>query len=95
MFHRLGKEEILSIVSLELSKIQTRLAEKKISLSVEGEAKELLAGRGFDPAFGARPLKRTIQNLVQNELAKKVLSGEIRDGSSVRLAVKKGELVFG
>ena len=57
-------------------------------------ARELLANRGFDPAFGARPLKRTIQNLVLNELAKKVLAGEVKEGDTVTLDVKQGELVF-
>ena len=94
MFHRLGKEEILSIVSLEIAKIEKRLAEKKIGLTVTPEAKQLLADLGYDPAFGARPLKRTIQNLVQNELAKKVLAGETREGQTVAVSAKKGVLDF-
>jgi ATP-dependent Clp protease ATP-binding subunit ClpB len=94
MFHRLGKDEILSIVTLELSKIAKRLEEKKIALSVTPAACRLLADRGYDPAFGARPLKRTIQNMVQNELAKKVLAGEIHEGSSVKIDSKAGELVI-
>jgi ATP-dependent Clp protease ATP-binding subunit ClpB len=94
MFHRLGKDEILSIVSLELAKIESRLAEKKITLTVEYDAKRLLAERGYDPAFGARPLKRTIQSMVQNELAKKVLAGEIKEGGHVRITEKGGELDY-
>ncbi len=94
MFHRLGKKEILAIVDLELKKIAKRLEEKKISLRVTDSGRELLANRGFDPAFGARPLKRTIQNLVLNELAKKVLSGQVKEGDTVTLDVKQGELVF-
>ncbi|MDR1315608.1 MAG: ATP-dependent chaperone ClpB [Spirochaetales bacterium] len=94
MFHRLGREEIQSIVTLEIAKTASRLEEKKIHLSVEKSAAELLADRGYDPAFGARPLKRTIQNMVQNGLARKVLSGEIREGSDVRITAKDGELVI-
>ena len=94
MFHRLGKKEILAIVDLELKKIAKRMEEKKIDLQVTAPARELLANRGFDPAFGARPLKRTIQNLVLNELAKKVLAGEVKEGQTVTLDVKQGELVF-
>ncbi len=94
MFHRLGKAEILSIVTLELAKIEKRLAEKKITLSVEPAAKKFLAESGYDPAFGARPLKRTIQNLVQNELAKRVLSGEIQEGGNVKIREKNGNLEF-
>ncbi len=94
MFHRLGKEEILSIVSLELAKIGERLKERKIAFAADDGAKRLLAERGYDPAFGARPLKRTIQSLVQNELARKVLAGEIREGAEVLVKEKNGELVF-
>ncbi|MCL1818774.1 MAG: ATP-dependent chaperone ClpB, partial [Spirochaetaceae bacterium] len=94
MFHRLGREEILAIVTLEMEKISRRLEERKISLSVEKSAEQLLAESGFDPAFGARPLKRTIQNMVQNELARKVLAGEIKEGSAVGLSAKDGKLIF-
>jgi ATP-dependent Clp protease ATP-binding subunit ClpB len=94
MFHRLGKKEIVSIVDLECRKIAKRLEEKKISLKLLDSARELLADRGFDPAFGARPLKRTIQNMVMNELARKVLSGEVKEGDTVVLDAKNGELVF-
>ncbi|MCX7788764.1 MAG: ATP-dependent chaperone ClpB [Spirochaetes bacterium] len=94
MFHRLGKKEILAIVDLELKKVAKRLEEKKINLRVTDSARELLANRGFDPAFGARPLKRTIQTLVLNELAKRVLSGQVKEGDTVSLDVKQGELVF-
>jgi ATP-dependent Clp protease ATP-binding subunit ClpB len=94
MFHRLGKKEIVSIVDLECRKIAKRLEEKKISLKLLDSARELLADRGFDPAFGARPLKRTIQNMVMNELARKILSGEVKEGDTVVLDAKNGELVF-
>ncbi len=95
MFHRLGMGEILSIVTLELTKIAARLQERKIGFTVDEGAKKFLAEQGFDPAFGARPLKRTIQNLVQNELARMVLAGKIAEGSQVRVGVKNGVLVFG
>ncbi|MFQ3620787.1 MAG: ATP-dependent chaperone ClpB [Spirochaetales bacterium] len=94
MFHRLGKEEILAIVDLELKKIAKRLEEKKITLDATQKARELLANRGFDPAFGARPLKRTIQNLVLNPLAKKVLAGDIKEGDNVTIDESGGEIVF-
>lgn len=94
MFHRLGKKEIVAIVDLECRKIAKRLEEKKISLKLLDPARELLAERGFDPAFGARPLKRTIQNMVMNELARKVLSGEVKEGDTVVLDAKNNELVF-
>jgi ATP-dependent Clp protease ATP-binding subunit ClpB len=85
IFHRLGMEEIKRIVDIQLEKLKTILEAKKLKLEVTDAAKELLANEGFDPAFGARPLKRVIQNEVQNELAMKFLSGDIREGSSITI----------
>jgi len=84
-FNRLGKEEILKIVDIQLNRLANRLKERKLVLKTEPEAKAYLAAEGYDPVFGARPLKRTIQNLVQNPLAKKILSGEITEGQTVVL----------
>ena len=83
IFHRLGIKEIKQIVDIQIEKLKTILEVKKLKLEVTDAAKELLANEGFDPAFGARPLKRVIQNEVQNELAMKLLSGEIKEGSKV------------
>jgi ATP-dependent Clp protease ATP-binding subunit ClpB len=93
-FHRLGKEQILEISRIELDKLAARLEEKKISIKVTEEAQKFLAEAGYDPAFGARPLKRTIQNLVQNVLAKKLLAGDVKDGDNVTIKVKNDELFF-
>jgi ATP-dependent Clp protease ATP-binding subunit ClpB len=96
IFKPLGKESILKIVGLQLGLLAKRLADRKIGLEVAKEAKELLAERGFDPVYGARPLKRTIQNDVQNPLAMKILAGEFGEGDTVRIGVDKaGELAFG
>ncbi|HUX14354.1 MAG TPA: ATP-dependent chaperone ClpB [Spirochaetia bacterium] len=93
-FHRLGKDQILKIVDIELGRVAKRLAERKISLAVHPDAKAKLAEIGFDPAFGARPLKRTIQNLIQNPLARKLLAGEVKDGQTVTITVGKDGFVF-
>ena len=93
-FNRLGKPEILRIVEIQLGSLKERLRERKISLEVTPKAKEHLAEVGFDPQFGARPLKRTIQALVQNPLAKSLLSGEINEGDTVAADVDKGEVTF-
>jgi ATP-dependent Clp protease ATP-binding subunit ClpB len=93
-FNRLGKSEIGKIVDIQLSLLQARLKERKIALELTPKAKELLADTGFDPQFGARPLKRTIQALVQNPLAKRILAGEISDGESIVADAEKGEIVF-
>ena len=93
-FHRLDKDQILKIVDLELAKTQTRLDERKLTLRVDDKAKKHLAEIGFDPAFGARPLKRAIQNKLQNALAKDLLAGTFSDGDTISVTVADGELVF-
>ncbi len=96
IFKPLGKSAILEIVGLQLDLLAKRLADRKIGLEVAKEAKALLAERGFDPVYGARPLKRTIQNDVQNPLAMKILAGELGEGDTVAIGVDKaGELAFG
>jgi len=96
IFRPLGKDAILEIVGLQLDLLAKRLAERKIGIEVTKEAKELLAERGFDPVYGARPLKRTIQKDVQNPLAMKILAGEYGEGDTALIGVdKKGELSFG
>jgi ATP-dependent Clp protease ATP-binding subunit ClpB len=96
IFKPLAKSAILEIVGLQLGLLAKRLGDRKIGLEVTKEAKELLAERGFDPVYGARPLKRTIQNDVQNTLAMKILAGEFGEGDTVRVGLDKaGELAFG
>jgi len=91
-FRRLSKDDIMRIVEIQLSRLAARLADRKLTLKVEDSAKHFLADEGYDPAFGARPLKRTIQNRIQNPLAKKILSGEIVEGQTVVIGAKKGEI---
>jgi ATP-dependent Clp protease ATP-binding subunit ClpB len=96
IFKPLPKSAILRIVGLQLDLLAKRLADRKIGLEVTKEAKELLSERGFDPVYGARPLKRTIQKDVQNPLAMKILAGEYGEGDTAVVGVdKKGELTFG
>jgi ATP-dependent Clp protease ATP-binding subunit ClpB len=83
LFKKLGKDQILGIVDLQLRFLTERLEEKRIALVVTPAAKQFLADEGYDPAFGARPLKRTIQSLVQNPLSKKLLEGAFGDGDTV------------
>jgi len=83
IFNRLGKNEIGKIADIQLARLKERLAERKITLSLTEAAKSLLAERGYDPLFGARPLKRTIQSDLENPLAKQVIAGIIREGDTV------------
>jgi ATP-dependent Clp protease ATP-binding subunit ClpB len=83
IFKPLGTEEIEKIVDLQLKKLEKLLADKKITIEVTQEAKQLIAEEGYDPAFGARPLKRTIQRMIQNPLAMAVLEGRFSDGDHI------------
>ena len=93
-FHRLDREQIGRIVDLELRRLQRRLDDRKLVLDVTDKAKQHLASIGFDPAFGARPLKRAIQNHLQNPLAKELLSGAFQEGDTVRVQLSGGDLRF-
>jgi len=83
IFNRLGKPEIAKIVDIQLQLLRSRLAERKIELRFTDAAKELLAERGYDPLFGARPLKRTIQSELENPLAKAIISGMLKEGDTI------------
>ena len=92
IFHPLGEAELEHIVELQLARLEKLLAERKLALDVTPEAKRLLAREGFDPAFGARPLKRAIQRLLQNPLAMAVLEGRFAEGDRVRVTARGAEL---
>ncbi len=94
IFNRLDKGQILSIVDIQLKVLEARLGEQKIGIHFDAKAKALLAERGFDPAFGARPLKRTIQSLVQNPLAKLILKGDVAEGDQISVTASKDGLSF-
>jgi ATP-dependent Clp protease ATP-binding subunit ClpB len=87
IFHRLGIDEIKSIVEIQIENLKETLKRKKLSLEITDKAKKLIAQEGFDPVYGARPLKRVIQNEVQNKLAMKLLNGEIKEGDTVTVDV--------
>jgi ATP-dependent Clp protease ATP-binding subunit ClpB len=89
IFNRLGKEQITAITAIQLEELKARLAARKITLSVPAEVLNLLAQRGYDPLYGARPLKRVIQSEMANPLAKELMSGTIPDGATVRATLTK------
>jgi ATP-dependent Clp protease ATP-binding subunit ClpB len=94
IFNRLGRTEIAKIVEIQLRRLSERLAQRKIELRLSAEARGLLAQRGYDPLFGARPLKRTIQTELENPLAKAIIAGEIHEGEAAVVEAKAGTLVF-
>jgi ATP-dependent Clp protease ATP-binding subunit ClpB len=94
VFHPLTREHLREIVDYELRGLQRRLEERKVTVDVTDEAKAYLGREGYDPVFGARPLRRTIQREVENQLARRILSGEVRDGDTVRVDVGADGLDF-
>jgi ATP-dependent Clp protease ATP-binding subunit ClpB len=94
MFNSLGLEEIKKIVEIQMGLLAKRLEANKITLELTDKAKEFIANSGFDPVYGARPLKRTIQHLVQDPLAMKILDGSVKEGDHLKMDVRDGNLVF-
>jgi ATP-dependent Clp protease ATP-binding subunit ClpB len=86
-FHPLGKEEIKKIIEIQLSYLNKRLAERKLSIRLTDSAKTLLVDQGFDPVYGARPLKRTIQKIIQDPLALRLLEGDFSEGAHIEVDV--------
>ncbi|EOD64762.1 ATP-dependent chaperone ClpB [Amycolatopsis vancoresmycina] len=85
VFHSLGTEQLTSIVDIQVARLASRLAQRRLNLDVTDGAREWLALNGFDPIYGARPLRRLVQSAIGDKLAKELLSGEIRDGDTVRV----------
>ena len=88
-------EHLVQIVDIQLERLRGLLAERKLDLELSGAAQRYLAEKGYDPVYGARPLKRTIQRELQDPLAMKILQGEFDEGDKVIVDVKGGELTFG
>jgi ATP-dependent Clp protease ATP-binding subunit ClpB len=93
-FKPLTRDQLGEIVELQLARLRTRLADRGIDLELSPDAKEALAEAGWDPTYGARPLKRAIQRLVENPLALRLLEGDFADGDTVSVDAPDGELVF-
>ncbi|MGV1836386.1 ATP-dependent chaperone ClpB [Rhizobium rhizogenes] len=94
LFHRLKREEMGAIVDIQLERLLTLLSERKIALELDEDARNWLANRGYDPVYGARPLKRVIQKYVQDPLAEQILSGQLPDGSRVLVTSGSDRLLF-
>jgi ATP-dependent Clp protease ATP-binding subunit ClpB len=93
-FKALSREQLTEIVELQLARLRRRLADRELSLELTDAAKEALAEAGWDPAYGARPLKRAIQRLLENPLALRLLEGEFVAGDTIRVDAQHGDLVF-
>jgi ATP-dependent Clp protease ATP-binding subunit ClpB len=94
IFHQLTREQIVEIIDVQLERLRATLAERNITLVLDDSARALLAREGYDPQYGARPLKRAIQTLVQNPLAVKLLRGEIASGQTITASAGGDEMTF-
>ena len=90
----LNEEQLSAIVDVQLQQLEKRLAQQNLRLDLDKSAKKLLAKEGYDPQFGARPLRRTMQELLLDPLALKLLDGEFKTGDNVKVSAQDGELVF-
>jgi len=95
LFRRLSRSDMKGIVEIQLARLKTLLADRKITLEVDSAAASWLAAAGYDPVYGARPLKRVIQRELQNPLAQQILEGRIPDGATVRVTAGDRGLVIG
>jgi ATP-dependent Clp protease ATP-binding subunit ClpB len=94
VFHSLGTRQIRAIVDIQLTYLKKRLVERNMDLTLDDAARDLLGEAGFDPVYGARPLKRAIQQQIENPLAQKILQGEFVPGDRIRVGVRDGALTF-
>jgi ATP-dependent Clp protease ATP-binding subunit ClpB len=94
LFHRLKRSEMGAIVDIQLRRLQKLLEDRKITISLDAAARDWLAEKGYDPAYGARPLKRAIQKALQDPLAELILAGAITDGEHITVTATKQGLAF-
>ncbi len=94
LFHALGRDHVREIIRIQLGRLTERLADRRMSIELSDAALDLLAERGFDPVYGARPLKRTVQRMVLDPLARRLLDHELREGAHVRVDAAGDELAF-
>jgi ATP-dependent Clp protease ATP-binding subunit ClpB len=94
LFHRLKRSEMGAIVEIQLRRLEKLLEDRKVTLVLDESARSWLADKGYDPVYGARPLKRVIQRAVQDPLAERILAGEIKDGDTVEITAGTDRLLF-
>jgi len=94
VFHTLGKPELLQIVDLEIEKVTTRIKSKQISIALDQKAKELLIEKGYDPAYGARPMRRAVERYLEDPMAEEILRGNLKAGDTAHVSAENGKLTF-
>src|SRR5947207_10952259 len=94
VFHSLGKPELLQIVELEVGKVLTRIKAKEVHIKLTESAKEFLIEKGYDPQYGARPMRRAVERYLEDPLAEELLRGNVKGGDTVEVVAENGKLVF-
>ena len=94
MFKKLDKKSISSIVKLQLERVRKRLSEKRLLIEFDEKSVEFLSEKGYDPAFGARPVKRAVQTYLENPLSKELLEGKYIEGSMIKVSSDGEKLIF-
>jgi ATP-dependent Clp protease ATP-binding subunit ClpC len=94
VFRSLTKPDLITILDIEISKVASRLKARNIALELDEKAKDLLVARGFDPAYGARPMRRSVERFLEDPLAEEILKGVFHDGEPIRVTVENDKLVF-
>ncbi|HHT9130611.1 MAG TPA: ATP-dependent chaperone ClpB, partial [Candidatus Brocadiaceae bacterium] len=94
VFHSLSKDQIMQIADIQMKELQKRLAKHNLRLTITDRVKEKLLQEGYDPHFGARPLKRTIQHLIENPLSMEILEGKFPEGTEIKMDIKNGKVIF-
>ena len=94
VFHTLGKPELLQIVDLEIKKVATRIKNKEIHIILDEKAKELLIEKGYDPAYGARPMRRAVERYLEDPMAEEILRGNIKAGDTASVSAENSKLTF-
>src|SRR6202012_5690148 len=94
LFHRLKRSQMGRIVEIQIGRLQKLLDDRKIKLGLDASARDWLADKGYDPAYGARPLKRVIQRYLQDPMAEMILAGEVKDGDTVAISSEGNVLTF-
>ena len=94
VFHTLGKPELFTIVDLEIKKVAARIKDKDITISLDEKAKELLIEKGYDPQYGARPMRRAVERYLEDPMAEEILRGNLKAGDTTQVSAENGKLIF-
>ena len=94
VFRSLGKEELTQILDLELAKVEKRLAQRDLHFELDGSARDLLRDHGYDPAYGARPMRRSVEKHLEDPMAEEIIRGNLREGETVAISAKDKKLIF-